>query len=114
MTIKQKFIAVFLSVIFISITVYLLLNYERVDMLDSLEELSNSSPYLINTPANTIERYKIINIVYDHEKVYAVVHMENGNIRVLQITEAYIDPELKNINEGYLYRDSMQIYIRKE
>ena len=112
MTLKQKFIAVFLSIMFIGITMYLLMNYEQIIDNNAIVK----SQYIIDTVPNTTERYKIVNIIYDHnyDKIYAVLHLDNGNFRVLQIEEAYIDPSLKNVNEGYLYRENMQIYIRKE
>lgn len=114
MTLKQKFIAVMLSVIFIGSAIYLvLLNYNQSILINSFESSINDE-YILDTIPTTVERYKIINIVYAQNKVYAIIHLDNGNIKVVQINEAYIDSNLKNINEGYLYRDNVQIYIKAE
>lgn len=69
---------------------------------------------ITNTIPYSLEKYKIVNIQYEHDKIYAIVVLDNGNIRIIEINDVYIDPNLKNINEGYLYRDSMQIYIKAE
>lgn len=110
MTIRQKIIAGILSLIFIFMTIFLLNNYESFDDIS----LSSSTEYEINTIPTTVEKYKIMNVVYEKNNIYAILHLDNGNVKILKITEAYIDPNLKNINEGYLYRDGLQIYIRKE
>ena len=117
MSIKQKFIAILLSVIFIGLTIYFIV-YNQAALVTEIENADDKkeeeSPYLLKNTPTTLERYKIINIVYDNQHIYAILHLDNGNIRVLQINEAYIDPVLKNINEGYLYRDNVQIYIKPE
>lgn len=114
----QKLIAIILSIIFIGLTAYYFILYNQASLILGLEQAESQkvedSTYLLPNTPNTLERYKIINIIYDTQHVYAILHLDNGNIKVLEITEAYIDPALKNINEGYLYRDNMQIYIRPE
>ena len=80
----------------------------------SIEKLTEDekSPFIITGDPKVNERYKIINIIYADNRIFAIVHLDNGNIMVLPISEAWIDPELKNLNEGYLYRENNQIYIR--
>ena len=79
----------------------------------SIEQLTeDDSSFIIRANPQTNERYKIINIVYTNNHIFAIVHLDNGNIMVLPISEAWVDPELKNLNDGYLYRENNQIYIR--
>ena len=120
MSLKQKFIAVFLAVIFIVIGTYLLIiNYGQAKLIKDIEneeitENQSASIYSLPSSYSGQERYKIMNIVYSHNTVYAIIHLDNGNIKVLKITEAYVDPDLNDLNCGYLYRENGQIYIRSK
>lgn len=114
MSVKQKLLAVFLSVVFLGMAFYLIfMNYGEMDMLQDIKNNEKVNYIIDNTPT-TVERYKIINITYEEQEIYAIVYLDNGNIRLIKFSEAWIDPNLKNINEGYLYRENGQIYIRTE
>ena len=92
---------------------YLFINYELIKLINSPIITNNDINITNNTPS-ILEKYKIINIQYNDNTIYAIVALSNGNLRIIEFNEAYIDPNLKNINEGFLYRDSMQIYIKAE
>ena len=114
MSVKQKLLAATLSVLFLGIAFFLLFtNYNEFLFIEGQQNVNDK--YLItNSMPVASERYKIINIVFENEEVYAIVHLDNGNIKLIQFSEAYIDPTLKNILEGYLYRENGQIYIKAE
>lgn len=112
MNIKQKLIAIILISIFIVLTTYLIARYNNVEIIRTPEEKQN--PYIIDPIPSGVERYKIINITYTEDQVIAIVHLDNGNIKIISLEEAYIDPKLKNVLDGYLYRDNGQIYIKAE
>ena len=116
MSLKQKMIAVILSVLLLGTSFYLLfITYNQSAAIDRMEaEVTAPSPYILNTSQTSKERYKIMNIIYEKDVVYAIIHLDNGNIKVVQLDEAFVDPTLKNLNEGYLYRENGQIYIRAQ
>jgi len=111
-----------MAIIFFAVTFSLIyFSYHQSSTLDKLEAeseteivtgIKENNIYLLEAISGMNERYKIVNIVYSNSIVYAIVHLDNGNIKVIPIEEAWIDPELKNVNEGYLYRENNQIYIR--
>ena len=116
MTLKQKIIATILSVLLIGIAFYLVfVKYADTSLQQFENDYTNEKQQnhvILTTIPTTLERYKILNIVYEHEHIYAILHCDNGNLCVLPIAEAFIDPDLKNVNEGFLYREAGQIYIR--
>jgi len=116
MSLKQKLIAVILSVLLLGTSFYLLfITYNQSETINRMEaEVTATSPYILNTNQTAKERYKIMNIIYEKDVVYAIIHLDNGNIKIIQIDEAFVDPSLNNLNDGYLYRENGQIYIRAQ
>ena len=114
MSLKQKIIASILLIIVIAAACYLLINYELIKIIEPPIIDNEDNINITHTIPQTLEKYKIVNIQYANDKIYAIIALSNGNIRIIEFNEAYIDPSLKNINEGYLYRDSIQIYIKAE
>lgn len=117
MSVKQKLLATILTVVFLGMAFYLIfINYGELNLLNDIDQAAHQSDhkYIIHDMPLTKEKYKIINIVYENDEVYAIVYLDNGNIKLIQFHEAYIDPGLKNILEGYLYRENGQIYIKAE
>ena len=114
MSIKQKLLAVFLTVVCLGIVFYTIFTYSDNNILPTELKTNNDYEYILDHPPIAKERYKIINIVYENKNVYAIVHLDNGNLKVIQINEAYIDPSLIDINTGFLYRENNQIYIKAE
>ena len=115
MSVKQKLLAVTLSVLFLGMAFFLLFtNYNEFLFIEGRLNNVNDKYLITETTYASSERYKIINIIFENEEVYAIVHLDNGNIKLIQFSEAYIEPTLKNILEGYLYRENGQIYIKAE
>ena len=116
MPIMQKIIVIVITILVIIGACYFFINYEIMSSITTIEKdiTNDDNINITNIVPTTLEKYKIINIEHQRNRVYAIVHLSNGNIKIIEFTEAYIDPNLKNINEGYLYRDGQQIYIRAE
>jgi len=113
MSLKQKVLVAILLIITIVAGIYLLINYELIHIIDPVANDTDDINITHIVP-HSLEKYKILNIQYNNNKIYAIVALDNGNIRIIEFNDAYIDPNLKNINDGFLYRDSMQIYIKSK
>lgn len=111
-SLKQKIIVAVLLIVTIAAGIYLLVNYELINIIDPA--INDEEIDITHIVPHSLEKYKIIDIQYTDNKIYAIIALDNGNIRIIEINDVYIDPNLKNINEGFLYRDSMQIYIKAE
>lgn len=77
-------------------------------------------PRLENPTVMGTERYKIIGSVMipkenkkDELEIGMIIHLDDGRTRVIAIPQAAREPELINVNEGYLYRVNGQIYLKK-
>lgn len=117
MSVKQKLLATILTVAFLAVVFYIVFIYfDECYILTNIDQVTHPANdiYIIHEVPLNKERYKIINIIYEGKKIYAIVHLDNGNIKLVPFSEAYIEPGLTNVLEGYLYRENGQIYIKKE
>lgn len=61
----------------------------------------------------TNERYRILAIEIYKDNVYAILCLDNGQIKYIQLTSVAIQ-NVTDIKNAYLYRENGQIYIRQE